>query len=1226
METNLGWTEQVFRELFNEFNLYPRSIQDLMGYFRYLQYTGIGNRTLPYQFMIVNEEDGEGDLNLVKAINRYIDQVFHEKRRIMSISERELLDRQEDIFRNLKDTDILVINDCIPEEMSDEDRQIWMRLSEFFERKPAIVKFLVASRNIIYLRFRPVDHIFFRTFRNHLETIIPRNEETILFCMERILSEEGYLLMDDFKTDMEAYVCTVYPKADLKERAFLKDLVTRVKLEYFKKIKEDNHILTGEHVPFYKKDIVTEPETDTEAETKDLEAEPVTNEREVSKANEQSVSVEYSLHFKDYEFSSVLDNGSNNEKNVLILSMSTLPRVDLKKGQKVRSTTYWAEIPEAEKTDISENNQKQSFAFFRGISQLEAGTKYWMTRLAAAGRHLDRIIICTTPETLEDVEAYDDKSAVTVYKEGILGFIKDPQSEDTVLSKIVKQSPHVTELREREAEDVLSRTGWKYEDDSIQSVLDQFDTIDTNSIDFYNLGNNSGRQKAIRDTLFYTINKGDYSGDSMPEIRQMNQLYKQIRDVLSDDQGTRINIYLDAQGGQRTFFNLIFSLFSMQNRDIMEIKGVSAIDFDPRKPIHLIRDVTEEFQTVDLVSAVKAFSLYGRGDLLTSYYKKAGQEENGGLIESIQTIADSISISNPSAFEDGIEQLKGQLADEVTGSSSYYYLEQELLDKYRLLLSEENSVLTTVKWCIDNKFYQQALSFIEDKMPSYILEKLFHLAYREITDNNNRNWEWINELDQNASDYRTKLKDIEKATGDHKFYVSIPGKFLYQCFSTLRSNMDQDYVYSICCAIMDKTLSENDVSTIISWILKEDSYLPIRTKIARCLLNLNLQNGRKINLGELSDAAKRSGNTGRIYSDNKMRTELINKTFIKGYNAKDYEDAKVGDSRFDEKHFRRVLFNLNQKNSIINESDENGRKALDIICGAFSVFLQQGNQRTKMFPGFKAGMLPFLVDIINSTGKNDNPGTEKNDNSSVDKNDIPLKTKLEDRIKKKTKHSGDLAHYCYGKYADIMHAAYDWNDDHLKNLIGKSENNPGSEKDVDSELKQYIRFHKTMGKLQRNDGFYDSGYDDYDELVKLNSHFPKVIHQANHRYSILGQAVDFSAGQERHWQKLKYSKAGLMNIYRHDNKIRMEFSPVGKKKDEKGWEILCEIPTVNPEYIELLDQFMGLHAALKQERNVCNHASERGVRLSVQYIRNMLDLYTQMADRLENWNIDVLGK
>ena len=1224
METNLGRTEQVFSEIFDEFNLYPRSIQDLLGYFRYLQYTGIGNRTLPYQFMILNAEDGEGDLDLVKAINRYIDQVFHEKRRIMSISERELLDRQEDIFRDLKDTDILVINDCIPEEMSDEDRQIWMHLSDAFEKRPSIVKFLTAPRDLIYLRFRPVDHIFFRTFRNHLETIIPRNEESILFCLDRVLSEEGYLLTDGFKTDMEAYVRTVYPKADLKERAFLKDLVTRIKLEYYKKIKEDDQILTGEHVPFYIKDPVTEPEKDTEAEPeKDTNAEPVAGNNVKDESVVKSAPAEYPLHFKHYEFSAGSDSANNDEKNVLILSMSTLPRVDPDKGQKVRSSLYWAEIPEAENADTSDIGNKQSYAFFRGISQLEAGTKYWMTRLAAAGKHLDRIIICTTPETWENVKAYDEKSAVTVYKEGILAFVKVLQSGDTVLSKIVNQSPHVTVLGEREAKDVLYRTKQAYDDDSIQAALNQLDKIDTDSIDFFDSGNDSGRQKEIEDTLFNTINKGDYTGDSMSEIRQMNQLYKQIRDVLSDDQDTRINIYLDAQGGQRTFFNLIFSLFSMQNRDIMEIRGVSAIDFVPGKPIHLIRDVTEEFNTIQLVSAVKAFSEYGRGDLLTSYYQKADQEENGGLIESIQTIADSISISNPSAFESGIEQLKGQLAGEAAGSSSYYYLEQELMDKYRLLLSDQNSVLTTVKWCIDNKFYQQALSFIEDKMPSYILDKYFHIAYREIVDNNNGNWKWINELDQNASDYKSNLKDVEKVTGDNKFYVSIPGKFLYQCFSTLRSNMDQAYVYRICFEIMDKTLSDNDVGTIISWILKEASYVPVRTKIARFLLKLNLQKGKKIQIKELSDAAKSSGNTESMYFNHKMRTKLISTAFIESYDAKDYEDVKEGDSRFDEKHFKRVLFSLYKTNSNISANDRNAKKALDIICSAFSVFLQQGNQRTKMFPGFKAGMIPFLMDIINSADKNDDSGTDKSDNASTDKKDIPLKIKLEDPLKKKTGHSGDFAHYCYGQYADFMQAVYDWDDDYLKNLIEKPENIPGSEADVDSKLKQYIHFHKLMGKLQRNDGFYDSGYDDYDELVKLNSDFPRVIHQANHRYSILGRAVDFSAGQKQPWQKLEDPKAGLKNIYINDNRIRMEFGPFGRKKDTKGWDILCEIPTVNQAYIELLDQFMGLHAALKQERNVCNHASERGVRLSVQYIRNMLDLYTQMADRLEKWNTDM---
>lgn len=1188
METNLGQTEQVFREIFDEFNLYPRSIQDLMGYFRYLQYTGIGNRTLPYQFMILNEEDGEGDLDLVKAINRYIDQVFHEKRRIMSISERELLDRKENIFRDLKDTDFLVINGCIPEEMSDEDRQIWNHLSEVFERKPAIVKFLVAPRNIIYLRFRPVDHIFFRTFRNHLETIIPRNEETILFCLERILSEEGYLLTDGFKTDMEAYVRTVYPKADLKERAFLKDLVTRIKLEYYKKIKEDDQILTGEHVPFYIKDPVTEPEKDTEAEpekdteaepNKDTNAEPETGNNVKDESVVKSAPAEYPLHFKHYEFSAGSDSANNNEKNVLILSMSTLPRVNPDKGQKVRSSLYWAEIPEAENADTSDIGKKQSYAFFRGISQLEAGTKYWMTRLAAAGKHLDRIIICTTPETWENVKAYDEKSAVTVYKEGILAFVKVLQSGDTVLSKIVNQSPHVTVLGEREAKDVLYRTKQAYDDDSIQSALDQLDKIDTDSIDFFDSGNDGGRQKEIEDTLFNTINKGDYTGDSMPEIRQMNQLYKQIRGVLSDDQDTRINIYLDAQGGQRTFFNLIFSLFSMQNRDIMEIKGVSAIDFDPRKPIHLIRDVTEEFQTVDLVSAVKAFSLYGRGDLLTSYYQKVNDSENTTLINSIQTIADSISISNPSDFDDGIEQLKTYMDELKAGTDElpYYFLEHEIQDKYRSLLTGPKSILKTVEWCIDNKFYQQALSFIEDKMPAYILEHFLHVSFRKVSEGSADTWHRVDQISQ-ADNYRDLLKIIEGITKNDTFYVSTAGKVLYACFKNVKANMDQQYVEDLCKAIILRQI--NDENTII--------------KIAEKILNTK-SSGQKLFAARLFCSYMASGhimNTGNLYKlipgtsdDLRNSNQQLSKEYIDAYGS--YNDNS-------EQGMAHVLYNLYYGRLGDIKAD---KASFNNITKAFKEIIENSRNRNRYFPGVVEETLIILCKLINENNDKD---------AEIIKEIITVLTPEEDC------DIEWLRHYCYGDFADQMNRTYSY--DHDREMLNELKRKVAEQ----SDLEAYKQFHMIMDKLKKT-GSYNSGYDDYDELVKMKDQFREIEHQGHHRNTILGMAIDYDSKKNSERPLMKDNKAGFINADdKEDDVIKLKFGPFTTDKSTNDeWNIRCDIPVrKNQNNPEKLDEFLGLHAALKQERNNCNHASERGVRLSVKGIRNMLELYTRMAEEL----------
>ena len=1184
MEVNPDQAEQLFKMSFKEFNLYPRSLQGLKGYFKYLQYTDSGNRNLPFHFMVLTEKEDKEGIKFIKTFARYIEQIFHENRRIMSISEQELLNRQENVFSGLKDTDILVIHNCFPTEMSDEDRKIWLHLSDVFAQKPAIVKFLVAPRDLIFRRFRPEDHIFFRTFRKHLEAVNPGNEDSILFWLEKELSEEGYVLRDDFKTDIEAYVRTVYPKADLKERVFLTDLVERVEHQYFESnIEEHNKILTADHVPFYIKNPVTESETDTEAETKEAAAaQPESNNIADSKPDEQTAAAEYSLHFTDYDFSSVLDNHSNKEKNVLILSMSTLPRVDLKKGQKVRSTTYWAEIPEAEKADISDNNQKQSFAFFRGISQLEAGTKYWMTRLAAAGKHLDRIIICTTPETLEDIAEYDDKSAVKVYKEGILAFMKRMRNEDTVLSKIVHQRPHVNALGAKEARIVLTRTGQAFEDDSIQSALDQLDKIDTDSIDFFDSGKDSGRQREIEDTLFNIINKGDYPGDSMPEIRQMNQLYKQIRDVLSDDQDNRINLYLDAQGGQRTFFNLIFSLFSMQNRGIMEIKGVSAIDFEPRKTIHLIRDVTEEFQTVDLVSAVKAFSLYGRGDLLTSYYQKVNEAGNAGLINTIQTIADSISISNPSEFDEGVEQLKKELKD-GTVESPYYFLEQEIQDKYRLLITGQKSVLKTVKWSIDNRFYQQALSFIEDKMPGYILKNYFHISIKNVSGKADHSWHRVDQMKEADPDYKKLYDTIQIITNDKKSYVSKEGKILYQGFSNLRGNMNQEYVNELCYEIMRMSMDDADVNTFIASVFRIDNDLKFET--AKILLDLYLSSESKMTVGFLVNEAWRAGNK-KNYFINKARKDkrVIDEAFIY-----DYEMEKSF-SCVEERLFRKALYNIISEDGKEDSRDKKEIEAFKCIYEAFASILQSNTNSKMYFPDLKENMIPIMVRVVNSKDKK--------------------YTSLKQEIEKLSGSSGkDIGHICYGEYADRMQASYSWDDKILKDLKDRISESP--------DIQAYSQFHKIMKKMQSSESYF-SGYGDYDVLAHLQNDFPRITHQAHHKYSVFGLAVDYGSLSEQQELKLIKRKAGLKAMRKDRNIIRMEFGPYFTDKLRKDeWRILCEIPAGKTGNVKKLDEFLGLHAALKQERNACNHASERGMRLSTKCIRNMLELYIQMADELE---------
>ena len=54
--------------------------------------------------------------------------------------------------------------------MTDEEREAWNTVAEFFNRTPRIAKILRAPEEIIQTRFRPVDHIYYRVFRSNLNT------------------------------------------------------------------------------------------------------------------------------------------------------------------------------------------------------------------------------------------------------------------------------------------------------------------------------------------------------------------------------------------------------------------------------------------------------------------------------------------------------------------------------------------------------------------------------------------------------------------------------------------------------------------------------------------------------------------------------------------------------------------------------------------------------------------------------------------------------------------------------------------------------------------------------------------------------------------------------------------------------------------------------------------------------------------------------------------------
>ena len=66
-------------------------------------------------------------------------------------------------------------------------------------------------------------------------------------------------------------------------------------------------------------------------------------------------------------------------------------------------------------------------------------------------------------------------------------------------------------------------------------------------------------------------------------------------------------------------------------------------------------------------------------------------------------------------------------------------------------------------------------------------------------------------------------------------------------------------------------------------------------------------------------------------------------------------------------------------------------------------------------------------------------------------------------------------------------------------------------------------------------------------------------------------------------------------------------TPKLDRKDEKQ----------KKEGLQKLEDLFELHIALKKERNCCNHASEKGTRLSADVVRTALQEYIRLARELE---------
>ena len=343
-------------EQFSTVYMNGNSLIGLEAYFRFLVSGETSLRDIPFNFLLQEDDRSQ---RILEAFYCALSLITGTETTVHEITEDDLLENYERKLEDLGDCQVYLIRSSRSEPMTAAEYTAWNVVAEMFDRTPRIVKILVAPQEVIQTRFRQVDHIYYRVFRNMLRTR-PVEPADMLSELLKTLAQRGFSWDNVFEEDMRAYVETVYPKADLREDRFVTDMVNRVVHLYYQKNRESMRLDSG-CVPTYDKDIPAEAEPAPDAGTLETVSEqsatdesetPVeqeaasepeapaeaetASEAETPSAGEKVSETEDRKEEAPPEKDDLVDDYAKADKppvvkNLLIVSLSTFPKNDMGK-------------------------------------------------------------------------------------------------------------------------------------------------------------------------------------------------------------------------------------------------------------------------------------------------------------------------------------------------------------------------------------------------------------------------------------------------------------------------------------------------------------------------------------------------------------------------------------------------------------------------------------------------------------------------------------------------------------------------------------------------------------------------------------------------------------------------------------------------------------------------------------------------------------------------------
>lgn len=250
-------------EEFKKFGLSERSMKEVEQFFRFkIRYTEGHKKALRYNILVRCDNDNEA----VRLL-----ETFEEGMKVLGLLPKKAINvTEEQLGSNLpsefpQKCSLMGIHDCksiakdsvaimsssiradIQRERKNKDG-LWNDIVKTSSIAPDCTVVAIGPKGFIdYIKEK--DDWYYRFFAHRL-FLRSMSEAEIMESVYIGIRQEGLTPTKEFKEEIERYVNVVYPKADLRDHAFIDDLLNRIFVNFYSKPYKKS--LTKEHVPFYR--------------------------------------------------------------------------------------------------------------------------------------------------------------------------------------------------------------------------------------------------------------------------------------------------------------------------------------------------------------------------------------------------------------------------------------------------------------------------------------------------------------------------------------------------------------------------------------------------------------------------------------------------------------------------------------------------------------------------------------------------------------------------------------------------------------------------------------------------------------------------------------------------------------------------------------------------------------------------------------------------------------